>query len=96
MSLAQGQYCDSGRLDPEDPRCAHVILTGSVTRLKANSTEESFAREALFSRHPEMPGWPKDHGWFFAKLDIASVLVLDFFGGAKDVKVEDYFAAKPF
>ena len=30
VSLAQGEYCDANNLDPEDPRCAHVIFTGRV------------------------------------------------------------------
>ena len=58
MSLAQGTYCNRKQLDPEDPRCAHIILTGHVTKVEANSTEEAFARDALFKRHPDMPGWP--------------------------------------
>ena len=53
-----------------------------------------FAKKALFSRHPVMPDWPKNHGWFFAKLNITNVIVLDFFGGAITVPLEDYFNAK--
>ena len=33
VSLAQGQYCDANRLDPEDPRCAHVIFTGRMEKV---------------------------------------------------------------
>jgi len=45
-----------------------------------------------------MPIFPlcSDHAWFFAKLKIGSVLVLDFFGGAKDVPVDEYFKATPY
>ena len=59
MSLAQGAYCDRKNLDPEDPRCAHVILTGTVVKVEEGSKEDEFARKALFTRHPDMPGWPK-------------------------------------
>ena len=58
------------------------------------SDEAEFAKKALFSRHPVMPDWPKNHGWFFAKLNITNVIVLDFFGGAITVPLEDYFNAK--
>merc|ERR1711860_220881 len=95
MSLAQGIYCDRKQYDPEDPRCAHICLTGTVEKVEKNSTEEAFAKKALFSRHPEMPGWPSDHGWYFAKLNITNILVLDFFGGAKHVTVDEYFNATP-
>jgi hypothetical protein len=37
-----------------------------------------------------------DHGWYFAKLNPVSILVLDFFGGANEVTVEDYFKATPY
>ena len=58
--------------------------------------EAMFAKDALFSRHPAMPGWPKDHGWFFGKLNVTNILVLDFFGGAKKVTVKEYFDATPY
>merc|ERR1719347_161836 len=54
MSLAQGNYCAKNDYDPEDPRCAHVILTGEFLKLEPDSEEERFAQEALFSRHPVM------------------------------------------
>lgn len=60
MTLAQeGDYCRSNDFDPEDPRCAHVILTGRVIRLEEGSEEEDFARAALYARHPIMKTWPK-------------------------------------
>ena len=49
--------------------------------------------KALFSRHPAMAEWPTDHGWYFAKLDITNVIVLDWFGGANDVALTDYYNA---
>jgi len=91
MSLAQGNYCAARKLDPEDPRCAHVILAGEMVPLKKNSQEEIFAKQALFSRHPVMAEWPANHEWFFAKLNISNVILLDFFGGAIDVPLEDYY-----
>jgi len=95
MSLAQGNYCSKMNYDPEDPRCAHIILTGVFTKLDEKSKEGQFAKTALFSRHPIMPEWPEDHGFFFAKLEIKNILVLDFFGGAKTVPLDDYFSATP-
>lgn len=96
VSLAQGKYCDANQLDPEDPRCAHVILTGRMQKVKPGSEEEAFAKQALFKRHPIMPDWPKDHEFFVAKMNMSSIIVLDFFGGAKTVALKDYFKAKPY
>jgi len=91
MSLAQSDYCSKNDYDAEDPRCARLILNGKV--VKVTGKEADFAKEALFSRHPAMETWPADHGWFFAKLDINNILLLDFFGGVENVAVEDYFNA---
>jgi len=95
MSLAQGNFCAKKNYDPEDPRCAHVILTGIFVKLARDSEEAKFAENALFSRHPIMPDWPEGHHWFFAKLDIQNIIILDFFGGAITVPVEEYFNANP-
>jgi len=92
MSLAQSDYCSENQYDPEDPRCARLILNGRV--VKVTGKEANFAKEALFSRHPAMETWPADHGWFFAKLDIANILLLDFFGGVSNVPIEEYFNAQ--
>ena len=35
-----------------------------------------------------------DHGFFFAKIDITNILVLDNFGGAQTVPLKDYYKAK--
>ncbi|CAB4054199.1 Protein CREG1,Protein CREG2 [Lepeophtheirus salmonis] len=94
-SLAETNYCARMEYDPMDPLCAHVILNGRI--VKVTSTEEqAFAKRSLFSRHPEMADWPKGHKWYFAKMNIESILVLDFFGGAKSVSPESYFKATPY
>uniref|UniRef100_A0A3P9KC71 Cellular repressor of E1A-stimulated genes 1 n=1 Tax=Oryzias latipes TaxID=8090 RepID=A0A3P9KC71_ORYLA len=93
MSLAQTDYCKQQGFDPQSPLCAHIILSGSV--IQVNGTEADYAQKALFSRHPEMMEWPKDHDWFFAKFNITQVWVLDYFGGIKMVSPEEYFQRAP-
>jgi hypothetical protein len=93
MTLAESDYCHQAALDPEDPRCAHVILTGEFVKIQDGTQEAAFAQEAMFSKHPVMSSWPADHGFFFAKLHISNIIVLDYFGGAKTVAPKDYFKA---
>ncbi|XP_018019517.1 protein CREG1 [Hyalella azteca] len=95
-SLAQSSYCRQRRLDPQDPVCAHVILTGEIVKIKNGTAEAAAAQQALFSRHPEMQDWPQDHGWFVARLAIRHIYLLDYFGGAKVIDPQDYYAAQPF
>ncbi|XP_020666226.3 protein CREG1 isoform X2 [Pogona vitticeps] len=94
LSLAQTSYCKKKGYDPQSPLCAHIIFSGVVEKVP-NGTEADFAKTALFSRHPEMATWPPDHNWFFAKLNITNVWVLDYFGGIKTVTPEEYFNAVP-
>jgi len=96
MSLAQSSYCKQKDYDPESPLCAHVILTGRILQMDETDPEYAFARDALFTRHPEMSGWPAGHHFFVAQLEIVNIIVLDYFGGAKTVSPRAYFAASPF
>lgn len=59
--------------------------------LQVNQTETGFAKHSLFVRHPEMKTWPSSHNWFFAKLNITNIWVLDYFGGPKIVTPEEYY-----
>ncbi|XP_074122610.1 protein CREG1 [Sminthopsis crassicaudata] len=94
LSLAQTGFCKKHEFDPQSPLCAHIMLSGTVTKV-VNDTEIAFAKKSLFTRHPEMESWPSDHNWFFAKFTITNIWVIDFFGGAKTVTPEEYFKAKP-
>ncbi|XP_071612775.1 protein CREG1 isoform X4 [Heliangelus exortis] len=94
VSLAQTPYCKKHRYDPQNPLCAHIIFCGGI--VKVNDSEADIAKKALFSRHPEMESWPKDHNWFFAKFNITNIWVLDYFGGLKIVTPEEYYSVKPY
>ncbi|XP_008049646.1 protein CREG1 [Carlito syrichta] len=89
VSLAQTDFCRKHGFDPQSPLCAHIILSGTVA--KVNGTEVDFAKNALFTRHPDMKTWPSSHNWFFAKLNITNIWVLDYFGGPKIVTPEEYY-----
>jgi len=93
LSLAQGGYCRDNNLDPQDPRCARTILSGERVKLEKGSEEETNVRKMMFARHPAMSSWPESHGFYFCKLDVKNIIVLDWFGGAQTVTVEDYFNA---
>lgn len=95
MSEAQSDYCHNKNYDPEDPRCARILITGQVVKVDNGTADWSFAEAALFSRHPVMKTWPADHKFFFAKMNILNIYVLDFFGGAAKVDVNEYFNANP-
>lgn len=96
ISLAQSDYCKQKDFDPEDPRCAQVILTGRFLFVNEKSPEWEQAKRALFYKHPQMVNWPESHHWKIAKLKIGHILVADYFGGSVFPSVEDYFKATPW
>jgi len=93
VSEAQGGYCKQSHLDPESPVCARVIITGHIEKLSGGE-EMLRARHYLFTRHPSMATWPSTHKWFFSKLNIKHIQLLDYYGGISNVPLKDYYETK--
>lgn len=55
---------------------------------------KAHAEEAIFSRHPEMRYWPKDHLFAPYVMELHHIVLLDFYGGAKHVPIDQYYAIK--
>lgn len=80
--------------DPENPPCARLVLSGTMVKVEANSTEDKMARAALFKRHPSFAQYPPGHDFFVAKMEIDGVWLIDFYGGAAIIPPQEYFGAK--
>lgn len=79
--------------DPESPLCVRLTVTGDLVEV-VDEDEKAFAMRALFQRHPRMQGWPTDHNWKVKKIVPAYLFVLDMFGGAKPLSVEEYLGVE--
>ncbi|CAG9769562.1 unnamed protein product [Ceutorhynchus assimilis] len=93
-TLAASSYCDNKEYDPQDPRCAKVIISGRLLKVNNSTSEYDFAIDSLFERHPAMKDWPAGHEFYVAKIELQQILVLDYFGGIKEVTPTDYFNAQ--
>mmetsp|Transcript_8710 Transcript_8710/g.32131 ORF Transcript_8710/g.32131 Transcript_8710/m.32131 type:complete len:165 (+) Transcript_8710:285-779(+) len=91
LTVTQLSTSEGCSTDPEDPTCAKLTLTGQMVLV--GETEQEDAQAALFSRHPEMRTWPAGHDFQFWKLQVHHLFLLDFYGGAPDISVEEYYAA---
>ncbi|XP_048209474.1 protein CREG2 [Perognathus longimembris pacificus] len=89
----EGEFCRKNIVDPEDPRCARLTLTGRV--IAVSPAEVEFAKHAMFSRHPGMRKWPRQYEWFFMKMRIEHVWLQKWYGGVADISREEYFKATP-
>ncbi|XP_017772578.1 PREDICTED: protein CREG1-like [Nicrophorus vespilloides] len=95
-SLAEISYCNSVNYDPQDPRCGRLIISGELSKLDETTDEYKMAKNDLFIRHPIMEEWMKVHNFYIAKINIKNILILDNFGGAKTVTVDDYYNANDY
>ena len=85
--------------DPESPLCARLTMSGRMVEVSSSSFEDrdefEFARQAFFTRHPQMATWPEDHHWVVAKLVVTDIALIDYFGGATFLAPDEYFAVTP-
>uniref|UniRef100_A0A8D2JBY1 Cellular repressor of E1A stimulated genes 2 n=1 Tax=Varanus komodoensis TaxID=61221 RepID=A0A8D2JBY1_VARKO len=88
---AEGDFCRRTVVDPDDSRCARLILTGEMVIVPPQEME--FAKQALFSRHPVMRKWPRNYEWFFMKMNIEHVWLQNWYGGLVTIPLEEYFKA---
>jgi hypothetical protein len=85
--------CEAVKLDPEDPRCAKLTLSGTLQ--VASGEAETLGKSALFARHPQMKTWPASHQFTVYELKVEDIWLLDYFGGGAPITPEKYYAAKP-
>ena len=55
-------------LDPEDPRCAKITISGTMR--KSTGGDLATGKSALFAKHPQMKSWPAGHGFAVHELHI--------------------------
>lgn len=95
VSEAELGICAAKGWDPEDPRCAKVVLSGTMVEVTEDEEKDKF-KSALFARHPAMKYWPTSHNWKVKKINVQRAWLLDEFGGADDLNTTAYFATSPF
>ncbi|CAL0321774.1 unnamed protein product [Lupinus luteus] len=94
FTLSEYPLGTCGKADPESPTCSKITLSGKFKLVDEKSTEASFAKDALFSKHSEMKDWPKGHNFQFFKLEIENIFLISWFGGPKPITVKEYLLAK--
>ncbi|GJN00193.1 hypothetical protein PR202_ga17607 [Eleusine coracana subsp. coracana] len=56
FTLSEFPLGTCGKIDPENPTCAKLTLTGKLKLVDLQSSEADLAKSALFTKHPEMKG----------------------------------------
>jgi len=81
-----------GVLDPQDPRCAKLTITGVIS--PCNTTTKQLALDTLFATHPQMAHWPEGHGFVPHEMKINEedgLWMLANFGGGGLFGAADYY-----
>lgn len=95
LSQDQDLYCSKHGVDPMEPTCARIMISGRALKLEDGTDDFNFGKNAMFSRHPAAKKWLDTHNFFLCKLDIVQIAVLDFYGGPHYVTVDEYMTADP-
>lgn len=89
----QDLACTSKNIDTMEPTCARIIFIGKLERLTPGTEEFQQADESYTDRHPASVEWRKAHSFYFCKLNIEKIVVLDYYGGPNYVSIDDYYNA---
>ncbi|XP_061399212.1 protein CREG1 [Musca vetustissima] len=81
-------------IDPMEPTCARVMISGQIKKLDKNSRDYDPALVSFVERHPAAKNWIKAHEFYLCELEIENIYVLDFYGGPHNVKPDDYYNIK--
>ncbi|NXD07509.1 CREG2 protein, partial [Nothocercus nigrocapillus] len=82
-----GNFCRKNVIDPEDPRCTRLTLTGQMVTVPPEEVE--FAKQAMFSRHPVIRKWPRNYEWFYLKMNIEHIWLQSWYGEVSTITVEE-------
>lgn len=94
LTVSEAPLGTCGSTDVENPTCAKITLSGQMYLVVEDTEESDFAALALFSKHPEMEDWPKDHNFKFYGLKIQDIFLIDWYGGAKTLSVDEYLGTE--
>merc|ERR1719375_2713999 len=75
------------------PRASLAMSHASLMLENGTAAEDESARAALFKKHASFKNYPKDHGFYVAKLTLDGIWLISAYGGAAIVQPKNYFAA---
>lgn len=93
FSNDQDLECTKQNVDPMEPVCGRIMISGSVKRLSEGTEAYDVAFKTFVSRHPASENWVRAHDFYLCELDIQQIAVLNFYGGPHYVTPEDYYKA---
>lgn len=89
---------ENSAVDPQDPRCIKLAISGSVhpctATLDVGPNCQEIGWKALLEKHPTMAHWPKDHDFHVHEFVVQdNMWMIASFGGASSIPPEEYTRA---
>lgn len=57
LSMDQDLECSKRGIDPMEPTCARIMISGRAVKLEEGTDEFTFGKTSMFSRHPAAKHW---------------------------------------
>ena len=91
ISEFQNGICSALNLDPEDPRCSRLTISGSLVKVPSTNEDYDQIMSKMIERHPQVVNW-KDLNFYLVELEIKRIWLIDYFGGGYNMPLKDYYA----
>uniref|UniRef100_A0A034V9Q0 Protein CREG1 n=2 Tax=Endopterygota TaxID=33392 RepID=A0A034V9Q0_BACDO len=90
----QNGACQRRGVDPMEPACPRVMLSGSVKKLDAEDPSYNDQLQAFYNRHKSAEKWAAhSHNFDFSELEIENIFIVAYQGGPRVIPAEDYYNA---
>jgi len=91
ISNDQDLSCTKNDIDPMEPTCARIHLTGSVIKMDKNFPDYNIGMDSMLKLHPASSKWLQAHHFNLCKLQIDNIYILDYYGPPKRITPNEYY-----
>ncbi|XP_067616796.1 protein CREG1-like [Eurosta solidaginis] len=94
FSEEQSNSCNKRGVNPMEPACPRVMISGRVKKLDTTSPEYEDNMEAFNNRHKHFKIWVQAHHFYLNELEIENIFIVAYQGGPRTIDAEDYYNAQ--
>ncbi|XP_017489426.1 PREDICTED: protein CREG1-like [Rhagoletis zephyria] len=93
FSEEQTGSCNKRGVNPMEPACPRIMISGRVQKLDTKIPEYNDYMEAFNKRHKHSKIWVEAHNFYLSELEIDNIYIVAYQGGPRTINAEDYYNA---
>ncbi|XP_054726578.1 protein CREG1-like [Anastrepha obliqua] len=93
FSEEQTGSCNRRGVNPMEPACPRIMISGRNKKLDPKSPEYNDYMEAFNKRHKHSNIWVEAHHFYLNELDIENIFIVAYQGGPRTISAEEYYSA---